>query len=200
MRQPPAHVRRSRLVVVSAAVLVAAAWSLGPGSPAVAHDALIGTDPADGAVLDAAPSQVVLTFAAEQAGVGAEVVVSGPEATTWSDGDAVTSGTIVTQPLAPGMPDGAYTVAWRSVAQDGHPVTGAITFSVDGPGEGPEPTDDATTREPATTETDPEAPGDATDTEAGGGGWWTAWHTTGAALVVVLAVVATALVRRSPRG
>lgn len=133
-------------------LLALPALVLGPS--ATAHDVLESTDPPDGAVLEAAPEQVVLTFTAPQAGVGAEVVVTGPDGAPWSEGPAVVAGPTVTQALAAGMPDGAYTVSWRSVAQDGHPVTGSFGFVVAGP-PAPEPTAEATAQaapEPEATE------------------------------------------------
>ena len=209
MRQPPAHVSRGRLVGAWTTALLASAVTVALASPAVGHDVLVGTDPADGAVLDAAPTQVVLTFAAEQAGVGAEVAVTGPDGTSWSDGAAVVAGTTVTQALAAGMPDGAYTVAWRSVAQDGHPVTGAFAFSLDAPDA--EPTDqpaDQPSDEPADAGADESTPSAepttvltataAADDEPSGG--WTVWHTAAAALVAALAAGVAAVLRRSRRG
>ena len=215
MRQPPAHVSRGRLVGAWTTALLAAAVTVVLASPAVGHDVLVGTDPADGAVLDAAPTQVVLTFAAEQAGVGAEVAVTDADGTSWSDGAAVVAGTTVTQALAAGMPDGAYAVAWRSVAQDGHPVTGAFAFTLDAPDPEPtaEPTTEATaspadepTDEPADAGTQGAAPSAEStltavapeDAEQSGG--WTPWHTAAAALVVALAAGVAVVQRRSRRG
>ena len=212
MRQPPAHVSRGRLVGVCATALWAVA-TVTLASPALAHDVLVGTDPADGAVLDVAPPAVVLTFAAEQAGVGAEVVVTGPDGASWSAGAAVVDGTTVTQPLAAGMPDGAYAVAWRSVAQDGHPVTGAFGFTLDvpdaettgEPADTPTATDEPETEEPATDEPTVEPAADPTPAAPvaaadDGDGGWTSWHTAAAALVAVLAAVLAVVVRRSRRG
>lgn len=212
MRHPPAHVSRGRLVGAWATALLAATVTLTLASPAVGHDVLVGTDPADGAVLDAAPTQVVLTFAAEQAGVGAEVAVTGPDGASWSDGAAVVAGTTVTQALAAGMPDGAYTVAWRSVAQDGHPVTGSFGFTLDAPDAAPtdEPADepvDEPADEPADTGTDetaepsvePSAAPTASDDGEQAGGW-TVWHTAAAALVAALVAGTAVVLRRSRRG
>jgi len=208
VRQPPAHVSRGRLVGACTTALLAAASAVALASPAMGHDVLVGTDPPDGAVLDEAPSAVVLTFAAEQAGVGAEVVVTGPDGGSWSEGTAVVTGTTVTQALAAGMPDGAYAVAWRSVAQDGHPVTGAFGFTLDAP-EAPtdqpsaEPTNPGT-GEPATAEPSVGAT-DATvvatpDDDAAEAGGWSGWHTAAAALVAVLTAGAVVVLRRSRRG
>lgn len=140
MRHPPAGLRaahadrprpsRGRRVGVVAAIagilaLVAA--------PAQAHDALLSSEPADGAVLTAPPTQVVLTFASPQAEIGAEVVVTGPDGAAWSDGAAAVAGVTVTQALQRGLPSGEYAVLWRSVAADGHPVDGALAFTLDLP-------------------------------------------------------------------
>ncbi len=207
MRQPPARVSH-RLGAWATVVAVAAAVAL--ASPALGHDVLVGTDPPDGAVLDAAPPAVVLTFSAQQAGVGAEVVVTGPDGASWSDGAAVVDGAVVTQPLASGMPAGAYTVAWRSVADDGHPVTGAFGFTLDVPdaeptGEPAEaPGDDpagagAETVSPEPSADPTETPvATATDEEQVGG--WTLGHTAAAVLAAVLAAVVVAVLRRSRRG
>lgn len=159
MRQSSAHVTRGRRVAWTFALLALPAVLLGTAaSPAAAHDVLESTEPADGAVLTAAPEQVVLTFSAEQAGVGAEVVVTGPGDTSWSEGVAAVAGSTVTQALADGMPDGAYTVSWRSVAQDGHPVTGSFGFTVASPEPQPtaEPTDEVTDEPQSEPEADPE--------------------------------------------
>lgn len=196
MRQPPARVPRGPRAAPRWAVLAAltcGALLIGPA--ALAHDALAGTDPPDGSVVDAAPSQVVLTFAAEQAPVGAEVVVTGPDGARWSDGEPVVAGRTVTQALRAGLPNGECTVAWRSVAQDGHPVTGSFTFEVADPDAGPaEPTG---TDEP--TETDePEVTVPAetvTVAPSEGGTGATAWWVAGA-VVVVAAGAGVLLARR----
>src|SRR5690606_3408340 len=60
------------------------------------------------------------------------VVVTGPDGASWADGPAVGSGSTVTQALRP-MTSGAYSVPWRSVAADGHPVSGTFGFTVDLP-------------------------------------------------------------------
>lgn len=112
------------------------------GGPAAAHDVLLGSDPEDGSVVTEVPEQVVLTFSAPQTDIGAQVEVTA-EGETWSDGPAIVDGTTVTQPLRVGMPSGEYTVQWRSVASDGHPVSGELSFTVDLPAESdpePEPT------------------------------------------------------------
>ena len=228
MRHPPApapaSARRPRLRRAGGPLAVRTlAGLLAVAAPAAAHDPLHGSDPADGAVLSAAPTQVVLTFAAAQAGIGAEVVVTGPDGTTWSDGPAQTSDVTVTQPLLPSMPDGAYVVTWRSVAQDGHPVSGSFGFTLQlpvDPDPDPDPDPEAVAPDDETavvvaepagatatpsppgsvlTAADPLAPSAALDEQSGGGWQW--WYSLLLATLLGGAAVGTALWRRrSARG
>lgn len=176
MRHPLAHIptastrpsgRRTTRALVAVGVVVT---GLVLAAPAVAHDALAASDPAADAVLTQAPTQVVLTFAAEQSGVGSEVLVTGGDGRTWSDGPAQVTGTTVTQPLANALPNGTYTVTWRSVAGDGHPVTGTFGFTVEAATPTPTPTATAATAPSPTVEPtesavapSPQDPADAVD-------------------------------------
>lgn len=125
-RPRPASVTRRTVVLVA---LVLAGWVLAAG-PAAAHDRLLGSEPADGATVEQVPEAVVLTFTADQLPVGAAVVVRDAAGTDHADGEPVVQGPTVTQPLAPDLPAGAYTVQWRSVSSDGHPIEGSLTFDV----------------------------------------------------------------------
>ena len=117
-----------RRVLVAMVIVVAALALFAP--PAFGHAALLTTSPADGVVLDTAPSEVTFQFT--------EPVALQPDGVRVIDGDgdrfdastAVAEGTIVTAPLAADLADGTYVVAWRVVSADGHPVRGAFTFSV----------------------------------------------------------------------
>ncbi|MEU9140458.1 copper resistance protein CopC [Streptomyces sp. NPDC048404] len=105
-------------------------------SGASAHAALTDTDPREGSVLKSAPRQVTLTFS-ESIGLfddsfrvldpeNRRVRTGEPE---HADGRADTAG--VTLPR--GLGTGTYTVAWRVVSADSHPVSGAFTFSIGKP-------------------------------------------------------------------
>ncbi|MGW3914775.1 copper resistance CopC/CopD family protein [Streptomyces sp. NPDC005070] len=111
-------------------------------SGASAHAALTGTDPQEGSVLKSAPRRVTLTFS-ESIGLfddsfrvldpeNRRVRTGEPE---HADGRSDTAG--VTLPR--GLGDGTYTVAWRVVSADSHPVSGAFTFSVGKPSATPAP-------------------------------------------------------------
>ena len=203
MRHPPAHnpsgpghptapFRRTggRLAAVAAVLLVSIGWA----APALAHDALLGSEPADGAVLTEAPSQIVLTFSAAQAGVGSEVAVVGPDGAVWSDGPAQVSEAVVTQPLRPDMPEGVYTVTFRSVSGDGHPVSGTFAFSVDLP-------EAAVTETPVTEKAVTETPEPATTAPDGAPVRpWLGWMSGATAVLLALTGVVVAVRRRRLTG
>ncbi|NYH53477.1 hypothetical protein HNR06_003066 [Nocardiopsis arvandica] len=128
--------RPSRLLPRAAAVLLtplaAAALALAP-SPALAHDALTGSDPEDGQTLDSVPEEVVLTFsnAPMEGGSGSAVVVTGPdEETTYEEGELTFDGTDVSVGLRTLDQAGEYTIGFRVVSSDGHPIQDTLTFSV----------------------------------------------------------------------
>lgn len=103
-----------------------------PSSPAAAHATLVGTDPADGAVLAESPGQATLTFD-EAVSLPAEGVrvfdaSGGPVTSTASSGDST-----ITVDLPDRLADGTYVVVWRAVSADGHPIAGSLTFSVGRP-------------------------------------------------------------------
>ncbi|MFJ9598430.1 copper resistance protein CopC [Streptomyces althioticus] len=117
-------------------ILAVAGALLAGAAPASAHAALTGSDPAQGAVVDTAPSQVSLTFS-EPVAVGDDSVrVLDPKGERVDKGDpANPSGTTYSVPLVSGLPDGTYTVAYQVVSADSHPVAGAFTFSIGAPSE-----------------------------------------------------------------
>ncbi len=112
------------LLAALAAVIVT-----GLGSPAMAHSALTGSTPGEGDQVATAPEAVVLTFNEDVTELGTEVIVSGPMGDVLSAGKAEVAGPTVTQPLVSARPAGAYTVTWRAVSADGHPITGEFTFT-----------------------------------------------------------------------
>ncbi|MFQ6148177.1 copper resistance protein CopC [Streptomyces seoulensis] len=126
---------------------------LGAAGPASAHAALRSGDPAGGAVLKAAPRAVTLTFTESVGLLDDSFRLFGP------DGRRVRTA----EPRhAPGRPDtaqvafpagsgeGTFTVAWRVVSADSHPVSGAFTFSVGHPSPAPAAIDTGPAEDPLT--------------------------------------------------
>ncbi|MFF9376255.1 copper resistance CopC/CopD family protein [Streptomyces griseoluteus] len=103
-------------------------------APASAHAALTGSDPAQGVVVDRAPTQISLTFS-EQVALGDNSLrVLDPKGKPVQSGrPANVSGTTYAVRLHAGLADGTYTVAYQVVSADSHPVAGAYTFSIGAP-------------------------------------------------------------------
>ncbi|WP_161179054.1 copper resistance CopC family protein [Streptomyces sp. SID4985] len=122
-------VLRGALTACAALVLLV----LGAAVPASAHATLRGSNPADGTVLQRAPRELTLTFSESVGLLTDSFRVYDPRNHRLRTGEA---------DHAPGRSDtarlglparlgkGTYTVAWRVVSADSHPVSGALTFSV----------------------------------------------------------------------
>lgn len=117
-----------------AAALFALALVLLGAVPASAHAELVETDPAEGAVVETAPETITLTFNEPVRLTSQEIAVydatGEPVAST-----AGANGTDVTVRLtdAATLADGTYVVSWNVLSGDGHPISGALTFSVGSP-------------------------------------------------------------------
>ncbi|MFC4854850.1 copper resistance CopC family protein [Actinophytocola glycyrrhizae] len=105
---------------------------------ASAHNSLTGSNPADKAVLDTGPAEVVLTFDQPvQEGEGLNTIaVTGPDGEQWQGGGATVDSNVVSAPVRELGPSGVYTIGYRIVSADGHPVSGELTFTVDTAGNG----------------------------------------------------------------
>ncbi|MFI8525319.1 copper resistance protein CopC [Promicromonospora sukumoe] len=116
------------------ALLLAVVWALllGPADGAAAHATLISTDPAQGAVLDAAPERVTFTFNESVIGVPAGIKVF--DATGQEIGSTATvQESRLLVDLDEEVADGTLVVVWRLVSADGHPIGGSLSFSVGEP-------------------------------------------------------------------
>lgn len=124
-----------RLPVIAATT---AAALLGLAGPAAAHNTLVGSDPAAGARLATGPAEVRLTFDQPvRAGAGYNAVtVVGPDGTHWTDGQVRVDGNSVRTPVRPLGPAGTYTVGFRVLSNDGHPVPGKVEFTLTAAGNG----------------------------------------------------------------
>lgn len=121
--------RRFSRVVAALFAAAAMAALIGIGAPASAHSVLLGTDPDDEEQLAAAPDEVSLTFNEDITDLGTEVVITTEDGDMVSDGEVVIDGPVVTQALVADRPEGAYTVTWRAVSADGHPISGEFMFT-----------------------------------------------------------------------
>jgi copper transport protein len=122
-----------RLAVAVAAIGLALGSGVVFAAPAAAHAELRSSDPANGELLDAAPDHIRLTFT-EPPDVGLTTVrvvdASGAQVPTGPPEIAPGSNKEILVGLN-AVPDGVYTVTWRTVsATDGHVTANAFTFGV----------------------------------------------------------------------
>jgi copper resistance protein C len=196
---------------LAAAAVIAAALLGWAAAPAAAHSELVSSDPANGASLPAAPPTATLTFNEDVAGEFTSVAVTIGSAAP-APAAATTAGPSVTVDLAAALAalpadtpaqsgPVAWTVAYRVVSADGHPIQGQLGFTAPlpaAPTPTPPPTPSETpTRDPTPTASDLAAtaaaePSDPSDE----GGSATPWLVGGAVVIGAGAVGGVALARR----
>lgn len=195
-----------RLVRRASCLLAAALLAASPllATPASAHNPPPVPTPADGAVLDAVPAEVRLDYSAPILEVGSVLEVTGPDGTQVSDGASTVGEKEVVQAITDAGP-GEYTLVWRVTSEDGHPVDGTSTFTVeaapttgtpttgtpttDAPTSQAPPTDAPTTPAPTATVAPVSAPEDGSNLLVVGG----------AVALVLAGVTAAVLVVRKAR-
>ncbi|HEX6339614.1 copper resistance CopC family protein [Umezawaea sp.] len=157
---------------LGAALLLTGLALVGTAAPAFAHAELISSDPAAGASLPTAPTQVVLTFS-EPVGLAATpITVTGPDGVTWNVAQVNAAGAVVTAVVEPTGPAGEYVLGYRVVSDDGDEVGADLRFTLAAAATpsttsaAPTTTTAPTTPPPATSS----APAASTASEEGDGG------------------------------
>ena len=188
---------RAALRLLAATVAACVALLLG-AAPAFAHTRLEGSNPADKSNVDSAPESVSLSFNEDISAEFASMSVVGPDGTNYATGQVSAAGGQVSTAVSPLGPAGAYTIGYRVLSDDGHPVQGKVSFTLTAPGPGaaaatPAPAAEPTAAPaPATTAVDPQA---STRPDEGAPIW--PWLVGAVILVAAGAVVALRLGRRS---
>ncbi|WP_199730303.1 copper resistance CopC family protein [Amycolatopsis panacis] len=110
---------------------------LGTATPALAHNVLISSDPGNGASVAKGPAKVTLTFDqyVQDADVN-QIAVTGPGGGQWAEGPVTVTNNVLSAPLRPLGPAGKYTIGYRVLSADGHPVSGEIPFTLTTAGTG----------------------------------------------------------------
>lgn len=150
--RPSVEARRrtfARLLLTLLAALVALP------APALAHGALRRSEPASGAHLSAAPSELRLIFNENVELAVARLRLIGPDSAEVPLAPlalAPDSATVLVARIVGPLRAGTYTVAWQVAGADGHPVRGTYSFVI-APG--------ATGLGPAAASAGPTAPGQA---------------------------------------
>lgn len=118
--------QRRRAAGVAAFVGVLA---VGTASSAAAHTELVGSTPPDGATMETPPAEVVLEFSQPVQTQFAQVAVLDEADGHHEQGEPQVVGATVTQDVEELAP-GTHRISYRVGSDDGHPVTGTLTFTI----------------------------------------------------------------------
>lgn len=194
--------RTARTTAAALAIVAAGLLTLVSVQPASAHSALTSSTPADGAVVTEPLQTVDLTFSeAPLAGLdaGLRIQVTDAAGMDVATGDVTVSGT--TMRRAVDLDRGNYTVLWRYVSPDGHPIEGTLAFDYRAAAAVPTPS--ATGAPTPTASTAPTPSATATATGASDGAPSSSpgiapgvWIALGAGTVLVAGAVVVLLLRR----
>jgi methionine-rich copper-binding protein CopC len=123
----------NRFFSSAAALSLSLAAIIGVSSPAMAHSDEVKTSPETGSTVEAGRIPISLAFAEElltgDESISHEIVVANeagaliPALCANAEGFDLSSAAAIDQP-------GKYTVTWRTVSADGHPVDGTFDFTV----------------------------------------------------------------------
>ncbi|WP_404320607.1 copper resistance protein CopC [Arthrobacter luteolus] len=158
---------RTRASLLAAVILAAFAAALFLAQPAHAHDELVSSNPADGAVLEEAPSEIELVFSSALMDLGNQVIVADAAGNNVAESEPVLNRETLVQAV-PALEAGDYQVNWRAVSSDGHPITGTFSFTVNAPAGAEESTAPAASESasiPAASEPAPSASADPAEAE-----------------------------------
>jgi len=179
------------------------AATFGMAAPAAAHTALVSSTPEQGQEVDRLPAMVTLTFT-EEVEEPIYVSVTGPDGANLAAGDPQRDGATVSQDLVASTGQeqpGTYTVAYRVVSDDGHPVSDELTFTLADSGTA----STSPSTEPTTAAASPDNSSSATaasqsDDESAEGFWARhATHVIVGAGLVLIALILLLWSRRSAR-
>ncbi|HYF11817.1 MAG TPA: copper resistance protein CopC, partial [Actinomycetota bacterium] len=124
---------RRALAIAILGVVAVSSWLAGTATGASAHAALERSAPADGTILEEAPAAITLSFTEPTdlslttvtiaSSAGGEVATSAPEHGA--------TPRVVTVVIEDDLPEGVYTVAWRTVSTtDTHLTASSFSFGV----------------------------------------------------------------------
>jgi copper transport protein len=115
-----------------AGILLGLALVVGLASPASAHNSFVRSDPADGAQLSAAPTQLALTFAKDVVldQLQVEFTDAAGVRSPLSGFTLAPSGPTTALVPMPSAATGAVSLRWKLVGSDGHTVSGRVGLAI----------------------------------------------------------------------
>ncbi|CAM4338671.1 copper resistance CopC family protein [Nocardia ninae] len=115
---------------IVAIVLIIVAAALTGAGPALAHSELVSSDPAPDGIIAVAPQRVELVFNQNIEQQFANLTVTAEDGTSWAPTKPTVEGAKARADIRPAIPAGRYTVAYRVVSADGHPIAGTYSFTL----------------------------------------------------------------------
>lgn len=123
--------QRVRLAVSTClGAVVCALTALLFAAPASAHATLLGSNPEAGAEVERLPDRVSLYFNEPLQQTFAAVTLTDSEGNQWSDENVQVEGDTASVGVAGTGPAGTYTIAYRVISADSHPVSGTVEFTL----------------------------------------------------------------------
>ncbi|RKS79084.1 hypothetical protein BZB76_0525 [Actinomadura pelletieri DSM 43383] len=166
-RETKRKATRGATRVAAGAVAVGTVLAM-TATPALAHTRLTSSDPKKNASI-ASPQQIVLTYSDSIR--LPRVILTGASGEQESQvGKAEAVDNKVTLPITGTLANGKYTVGWRVVSADGHPVTGSYSFTVEGSSTGAG-TSTAPSAQPAAPAPSPSNASATEESDGGSSGW-----------------------------
>ncbi|SEC48585.1 hypothetical protein SAMN04489727_3927 [Amycolatopsis tolypomycina] len=175
------------------ALVLALSGVLLVAGPASAHTELKSSSPAEGASLAAPPRKIELTFEEPVTLQPDPISITGPDGAKWSVGTPSVVDAVISAPVTPSGPAGAYTLTYKVVSGDGDKVTAAVHFTLTAPVSSSAAAPTSSSAAPAAT-TESAAPAPASDVAAGVPAW--VWILVAVVVVLAALVVALRLLRR----
>ncbi|WP_342214206.1 copper resistance CopC/CopD family protein [Aminobacter anthyllidis] len=120
----------ARLLVLICGLLVSAVALFGATAAAHAHASLLRSTPVEGSVVQAGPAEVRLGFSETVTPLVIELRAPDGSAARLM---ARVAGADLAIDWPASKTEGTYLLSWRVVSSDGHPVSGALTFSIGSP-------------------------------------------------------------------
>ena len=124
---------------------------LGQGGVAGAHSELLSSDPAAGATVSTSPAWVALTFIQEIQPGFSVVTVIAPDGAQLQTGAPAEDGATVSTAVRSLPVAGDYTIGYRVLSADSHPIEGTVSFTFAGPPTAPAAAPSASSGRPAPT-------------------------------------------------
>ncbi len=122
-------VRRFRLLSSSTALFAALVLLAAGSVSALAHSKQEATFPEDGAVLALSPDVVSIAFDTPMRITSIQLTGEAGDVFDLERSDAMEPVTEL-RTTPPPLPQGRYTVEWRGLSSDGHPMKGRFSFEV----------------------------------------------------------------------